>query len=226
MTTLHEYFVYDGDDPQVELGDAPISIDYLLLDNFPIRFFCELAAIEAGRAQKPLHPVNSGWVLGGEVDDRRQHRLLHAGELKEHPASEERADLHEVILTRIEIYLVGPLDGGHLVRAHLIQAEYVNPHVLLKYSFVAEEYELRDGAPLRLPLIRHDGVWSGGQVGPLHLYEALRGDRREDMALFLPTGPKKIFATQLSFPQQMTKTGRSHQHYPIISFNIALGRIK
>jgi hypothetical protein len=97
MTTLHEYFVYDGDDPQVELGDAPVSIDYLLLDNHPIRFFRKKAAIEAGRKQKLLHQLNTGWILGGEVDDRRQHRLLHAGELKEHPASEERADLHEVI---------------------------------------------------------------------------------------------------------------------------------
>ena len=149
MTKLHEYFVYDGDDPQVELGDAPVSIDYLLLDNLPIRFFGKNAAIEAVRSEKPLRQGDSRWVLTyREVDGRRQHRLLHAGELKEHPASRERADLHEVILTRIEIYLVGALDGGHLVRAHLIQAEYVNPHVLLKYSFVAEEYELCDGAPL------------------------------------------------------------------------------
>ena len=148
MTTLHEYFVYDGDDPQVELGDAPVSIDNLLLDHLAVRFFSKITAIETVRSEKPLHHVKTGWVLGGEVDDRRQHRLLHAGELKEHPASEERADLHEVILLRIEIYLVGALDGGHLVRAHLIQAEYVNPHVICFHSFVAEEYELRDGAPL------------------------------------------------------------------------------
>ena len=148
MTTLHEYFVYDGDDPQVELGDAPVSIYNLLLDNLPIRFFRKIAAIETGRNQKLLHQLNTGWVLGGEVDGRRQHRLIHAGELKEHPASEERADLHEVILLRIEIYLVGALDGGHLVRAHLIQAEYVNPHVICFHSIVAEENELRDGAPL------------------------------------------------------------------------------
>ena len=130
MIVLQEYFVYDGDDRLVELGYAAVSLDYFLLDHLAIRFFCELAAIETVRSQKPLHQLDTGWVLGGEVDGRRQHRLLHAGELKEHPASEERADLHEVILTRIEIYLVGPLDGGHLVRAHLIQAEYVNPHVL------------------------------------------------------------------------------------------------
>ena len=149
MIVLQEYFVYDGDDRLVELGYAAVSLDYLLLDNLAVRFFCELAAIETVRAEKPLHHVDSRWILTYRyVDGRRQHRLLHAGELKEHPASIERADLHEVILLRIEIYLVGALDGGHLVRAHLIQAEYVNPHVLLKYSFVAEEYELCDGAPL------------------------------------------------------------------------------
>ena len=72
MTTLHEYFVYDGDDPQVELGDAPVLIDYLLLDNLPIRFFLKNAAIEAVRAQKQLHHVDSRWVLTyREVDGRR-----------------------------------------------------------------------------------------------------------------------------------------------------------
>ena len=89
MTTLYEYFVYDGDDPQVELGDAPVSIYNLLLDNLSIRFFRKNAAIETVRSEEPLRQGDSRWVLGGEVDGRRQHRLIHAGELKEHPASGE-----------------------------------------------------------------------------------------------------------------------------------------
>ena len=84
---------------------------------------------------------------------------------------------------------------------------------------------MRDGAPLRLPLVRHDGVGSAGQIHPLHLYEALPGDHRVDIAVFPPTGLKNILAAQISFLQQMTKTGRFYQHYPIIPFDITLGRI-
>ena len=63
MTTLHEDSVYDGDDPQVELGDAPVSIDDFLLDDLAVRFFGELAAIEAGRAKYLLHRFNGRWIL-------------------------------------------------------------------------------------------------------------------------------------------------------------------
>ena len=59
MIVLQEYFVYDGDDRLVELGYAAVSLDYLLLDHLAVRFFCELAAIETVRAEKPLHHVDS-----------------------------------------------------------------------------------------------------------------------------------------------------------------------
>ena len=203
MTTLHEYFVYDGDDPQVELGDALVSIDDFLLDNFAVRFFGKLAAVEAGRAKEALHHGDGRWILSCEVYGRRQHCLFHAGQLKEHPAAEKRPDLHEMIFFRVEVYLVGSFDGGHLVRAHLIQTENVNPHVLLKDSAFAVENKFRDGTPLGLPLIGHDSVWSGGKVRPLHLYEAVPGNHRVDIALFLPIGLEKVLAGHSAF-QQMT----------------------
>jgi hypothetical protein len=123
----------------------------------------------------------------------------------------------------VEVNLVGSFDGGHLVRAHLIQTEHINPHVIFANSLFTVQNKFSDGSPLGLPLIGHDCVWSGGKVRPLHLFEVVPGNHRVDVALVLPIGFEKILAGHVALLQQMRKTDCANQHDSIIPSDVALG---
>ena len=64
----------DEENSQVELVDAPISIDDCILDDLAVRFYSELAAIKAGIAKEIPHHINGRKILNSNVDGRKAWR--------------------------------------------------------------------------------------------------------------------------------------------------------
>ena len=122
--------VDNGDDLRVERVYGFVLADDFIPDDDPVRFVEEFAAFESIISETFFDQLYQCSILGGVVCDGRQQALLHAGELKQHPSSEERAELHQVVLFGVEIDLIGPPNSLHLVWGHLIQALAVDPHEL------------------------------------------------------------------------------------------------
>ena len=64
---------------------------------------------------------------------RRQLILGHAAELEEYPSSAEGAHLHQVVLRRMVVDLIRPLDRRHSVVVQLIEASQIEPYPVRLY---------------------------------------------------------------------------------------------